>query len=92
MLIRRGTLITLTAVAVLGVGTSSWATMDNLKTYKQAYPDKAAKTSCKTCHEGAMGNKGNLNAYGLALQKSKAPADVKKLTADEIKAVPEKTE
>lgn len=79
------------AVAVvMGWAGASWATIDDLKAYKQAHPDKAAKASCKTCHNGAIGKKGELNAYGLALQASKkAPADAKKLTADEIKAVPE---
>ena len=76
-------------VGIVGATSSAWATMDNLKTYKQAHADKAAKASCKTCHQDAIGKKGNLNAYGLALQKSKTPADAKKMTADEIKAVPE---
>ena len=74
-------------VGMIGAASSAWATMDNLKTYKQAYPDQAAKTSCKTCHQGPVGKKGDLNAYGLALQTYQAPANAKKLTVDDIKAV-----
>ena len=77
------------ALIVASAGPSAWATMDNLKAYKQAHPDKAAKASCKTCHNNAIGKKGDLNAYGLALQQFKAPADAKKLTAEDIQAVPE---
>src|SRR3989338_1798525 len=66
----------------------AWATVDNLKVYKQAFPDKAAKASCKTCHEGAIGKKGDLNAYGLALQKLKGPGNALKLTEADIRAVP----
>ena len=65
------------------------ATMDNLKSFKEAYPGKAA--GCKACHGGAIGRKGDLNAYGQALQKSKAPGDAKKLTKQDYQAV-EKTD
>ena len=89
MRMRRSVGIGLGLVALLAPALPAWATMDNLKTYKQTYPDKAAKASCKTCHENAVGKKDDLNAYGLALQQSKAPADAKKLTAEEIQTVPE---
>lgn len=90
MRIQRGAVLALSVLAVSAIGVTAWATMDNLKAYKQVYPDKAAKASCKTCHEGAMGKKDNLNAYGLALQKSKQPpANAKKLSAEDITAVPE---
>ena len=86
---RRYVMCGVSVAAILVLGSAAWATLDNLKTYKQAYPDKAAKASCKTCHQDAIGKKGNLNAYGLALQQSKAPADAKKLTTEEIEAVPQ---
>ena len=77
-------------VTVLSLGSAAWATLDNLKAYKQAYPDKAAKATCKTCHTDAVGKKGNLNAYGQTLQTSKSAGKALKLTADDIKAA-EKT-
>ncbi|MBI4226676.1 MAG: hypothetical protein HY600_00215 [Candidatus Omnitrophica bacterium] len=75
-------------MAVLGRAVPASATLDNTKSFKQAYPG-AKTTGCKTCHQGAIGKKGDLNAYGLALQQAKAktPADAKKLTPAEIKAV-----
>ena len=73
---------------VLAVPSPAWATFDNLKTFKQTYPGKAPKAySCKICHHSLLGKKGDLNAYGLALQKLKAPADAKKLTPDDLKAL-----
>ena len=63
-----------------------WATVENLKSYKQAYPDKDPKTvSCKTCHTAAMGNATNLNGYGKALKQLPAPANPKKLTVDDFR-------
>ncbi len=67
---------------------SVWATMGNLKSYKQAYPDKeAAVYSCKVCHQGAIGKKGDLNALGAALQafKTAAGTDAKALTVDDFR-------
>ena len=64
----------------------AWATIDNLKAYKQAYPEKAAKTSCKTCHAGPIGKATDLNGYGKALQQLPAPANAKKLTVEDVKA------
>jgi len=78
-------------LALLG-GEPAWATIENLKSFKQAYPGKDPKTySCKICHNAALGKKGDLNAYGIALQKSKAPADAKELTKQDIRAI-EKTD
>lgn len=80
--------LTISGVVVLGLGSEAWATIDNLKSFKQTYPGKEPKAySCKVCHLGAIGKKGDLNAYGLALQKLKAPADAKKLTEKDFKAI-----
>ena len=65
-----------------------WATLDNFKRFKDAYPGKDAKAySCKVCHLGALGRKGDLNPYGLSLQKHKAPANAKTLTVEDLRAV-----
>lgn len=79
----------LSVVLMAGVGSPpAWATMANFKTFKETYPGKEPKYySCKVCHQGAIGKKGDLNAYGLALQKSKAPTDAKKLTEADFRAV-----
>jgi predicted CXXCH cytochrome family protein len=58
--------------------------MDNLKSYKQAYPDKAY--SCKACHEGAVGKATDLNSLGKALKTLPAPANPKKLTVEDYRA------
>ena len=96
MSIRRRILVGVGVVAWLAVGGApAWSTMDNVKSFKLAYPGKDAKAySCKVCHLGAMGTKANLNPYGLALQKSKtteskAPpaADAKKLTEKDYRAI-----
>lgn len=76
-------------IASLLAAEAAWATIDNLKAYKTAYPGKEPKAySCKVCHEGAIGKKGDLNAYGTALKEFKAatPADAKKLTAEDFQA------
>ena len=87
-MLKRSVLVVGLGLCVAGIPASSaWATMQNFKSYKQAYPDKDPKTvSCKTCHEAAMGNAKNLNAYGLALQQSKGAGNAKTLTADDYKA------
>ena len=73
--------------SVLGAA-PAWATLDNFKRFKEAYPGKAATAySCKVCHLGALGRKGDLNPYGLSLQKRKAPADAKKLTTEDLRTV-----
>ena len=87
MLTRFGAVFALTLVVALAATTPAWATIDNLKTYKQAYPGKDPKAySCKVCHLGAIGKKGDLNAYGLALQQPTPPANPKKLTVDDLRA------
>ncbi|MBI2495197.1 MAG: hypothetical protein HYY90_07055 [Candidatus Omnitrophica bacterium] len=86
----RRALVRLTLVAVLAClgGRPAGATIDNLKSYKVAYPGKDAKAySCKVCHLGAIGKKGDLNGYGLALQTFKAAAGAKKLTVEDFRAV-----
>ena len=66
----------------------AWATIDNQKSFKAAYPGKDAKAySCKVCHIGAIGKKGDLNAYGLALQTLKAAEGAKKLTEEDYRAI-----
>lgn len=76
-------------VGLLLAAPCAWATMDNLKSLKQAYPGKDAKIySCKTCHLGAIGKKGELNPYGQALDALKEKgSDTKKLTTEDFKAV-----
>ncbi len=87
MPIRRGLLVGVSLVAALTLGESAWATIENLKSYKAAYPDKDPKAySCKACHEGLIGKKDNLNAYGLTLQKFKVDAGAKKLTEEDFRA------
>ena len=55
--------------AVLVRASSAEATIDNLKSFKQAYPGKEPKAyTCKVCHEGAMGKATDLNLYGQALK------------------------
>ncbi len=79
-------------LALLAGGMPAGATMANLKAYKDAYPGKDPKAyTCKTCHNGAMGKKGDLNAYGVALQalalQPKAPVDAKKLTEADYRTI-----
>lgn len=77
----------LSAVLTCAAASTAWATIDNLKSYKAAYPEQDPKSvSCKTCHAGAIGKKGDLNAYGQALQQFKAPEPAKKLTVDDYRA------
>jgi len=65
---------------------TAWATIDNLKAYKQAYPGKDAKAySCKICHQGALGKKTDLNAYGKALKQFKGAGSSGKLRADDYR-------
>ena len=73
---------------VLLAAATAWATIENFKSFKQAYPGREPKAySCKACHNSALGKKGDLNSYGEALKKSKAPADAKKLTEDDYRAI-----
>lgn len=88
MLKRRVVLVPV-ALGVMLVGAGPvGATIDNVKSFKLAYPGKEPKAySCKVCHNGVMGRKGDLNAYGLALQKHKTPTDAKKLTEEDYRAI-----
>jgi len=86
---RRGVvLVVFTLGLLLAPGHPAWATLDNLKSFKEAYPGKEPKAySCKICHLNAIGKKGDLNAYGLALQASKAAVGAKKLTVEDYQAI-----
>src|SRR3989338_8959310 len=83
----RSTVAGLSVCLTLALGPPAWATMDNLKSFKAAYPGKEAKAySCKVCHEGVMCNKDNLNTYGRALKQFKAEQGAKKLLAEDYQA------
>ncbi len=88
MRIGRGVLVGVGAgLALLAGGVPAGATIDNVKSFKLAYPGKEAKAySCKACHQNAIGKKGDLNAYGLALQQFKTEAGAKKLTVEDYRA------
>ena len=69
-------------------GGPAWATIDNFKSYKEAYPGKEPKAySCKICHLGAIGKKGDLNGYGKVLKAFKGAGNAKKLTVEDYQAV-----
>ncbi len=88
MLKRNITVASLSLGIALLASPPAWATVQNLKSYKQAYPDKDPKTvSCKTCHDNAVGKKGDLNAYGQTLQQHKGEGNAKALTVEDYKAV-----
>jgi len=75
-------------VAAGSCASLAWATMDNLKSFKATYVPAEGKTySCKTCHLNAIGKKGELNAYGSALQKLKGAGNAKQLTKADYQAV-----
>lgn len=88
---RRAVLVGILAAgsAALAQGPSVWATIENQKGYKQAYPGKDAKAyTCKACHQGAIGKKGDLNAYGQALQQSKGgEGKAKTLAVEDYRAI-----
>lgn len=72
--------------ALGALSSEAQATVANLASLKKAYP--AAKAiSCKVCHLGAVGKKGDLNAYGEAQVKLKAAVGAKKLTEADLKAI-----
>lgn len=50
------------------------ATVPNQSALKKAYP-AAKAVSCKICHTAAIGKGGDLNPYGLDLEKLPAPKD-----------------
>ena len=80
-------MIGVTILAALGAALPAWATVDNLKGYKAAYPGKNAKAySCTVCHLGVMGTRDNLNSYGMLLKQLPAPANTKKLTEADYRA------
>ena len=80
--------VSLSLLLTLAFAQTSWGTIENLKSFKKTYFDKSNTTyTCKTCHKSAVGKKGDLNAYGLALQKLKAPADAKKLTEADFREI-----
>lgn len=66
----------------------AWATLENLKTFKQAYSDKDTKSySCKVCHLNAIGKKGEMNPYGAVLQQLTGEGNAKALTVEDLRAV-----
>lgn len=81
----RRLLLVVSGVTILLASPWAWATMDNVKSFKQAYP-KAKSASCKTCHQHVIGKGGDLNTYGAALKRSKAAAGAKKLTVEDYRA------
>ncbi|HEX9780537.1 MAG TPA: cytochrome c3 family protein [bacterium] len=73
-------------LAWLVMAPSAWATIQNVKSFKAAYPDTKAVT-CKACHESAVGKKGDLNAYGKALEALKGAGNALALTIEDYRAV-----
>lgn len=75
-------------VLIVGVSVPAWATMENLKSFKAAYPGKDAKAySCKVCHLNAIGKKGEQNAYSRALEQLKGAGNAKALTVEDLRAI-----
>src|SRR3989338_5244524 len=73
---------------LLAAATPAWATIDSVKSFKEAYPGKEPKAySCKVCHLGAIGKKGDLNGYGKVLEAFKGPGNAKKLPVEDYRAV-----
>ena len=62
-----GQRLLLSGVGILWLAAPAWATAPNLVSFKKAYP-AAQGISCKTCHQNAVGRKGDLNPYGLAVE------------------------
>ncbi len=88
MRIRRSVFMMLVFLMTCGLSHSVWATVANLQSFKQAYPGLEAKLySCKVCHVSPIGKKGDLNLYGMALQKLKLPADAKKLAVEDYSLI-----
>lgn len=86
-MLRRIIGVTVGVCALVSTAAPAWATMQNLKSYKQAHPDQDPKTvSCKTCHEAAVGKATNLNTYGAALQKFTGVGKAKALTVEDYQA------
>ncbi|HEX9780538.1 MAG TPA: hypothetical protein VGB20_04915 [bacterium] len=72
--------------AALVMAPSARATIQNVKSFKDAYPGTKVVT-CKVCHEAAIGKKGNLNAYGKALEALKGAGNALTLTVEDYRAV-----
>lgn len=88
MTVRRVAILSGMLCAIVEIAPPAWATVDNLKSFKAAYPGKDAKAySCKICHQHVMGRKDDHNAYGAALKQSKAPGDAKKLVEKDFRAL-----
>ena len=77
-------LLLLTAIAFLALCTFSYANVEQIKKYKEAYPDE--KPKCTFCHTDAIPKKDegkhNWNAYGLKVKETAA-----KPTAEDYKKV-----
>ena len=88
-MLQRHVMVVGLGLCVTGVlASSAWATVQNLKSYKAAHPGKEPKAyTCKICHDNAVGKKGDLNAYGLALQQQKGEGNAKALTVEDYQAV-----
>ena len=88
-MLKRHVMVVGSALCVTGIlAAPSWATVQNLKSYKAANPGQEPKAyTCKTCHGNAVGKQGDLNAYGLALQKHKGAGNAKALTVEDYQAV-----
>jgi len=74
-------------ILVLVWGTTAFASMEQIKIYKEAFPD--AKPKCITCHTDALPKKDDgkheLNAYGKEVLKQVKEGE--KATAESYKAV-----
>ena len=80
--------VSLSITFLLAAVPPAWATIENLKSYKAAYPGKEPKAySCKVCHQGMAGKGGDLNAYGEVLSTLAAPVNPKKLVPEDYTAV-----
>ncbi len=81
--------VLLISCLLLSVSPAAWATMENVKAYKQAYPGKDAKAyTCAICHQTAPMPKGKLTAYGQSLLKLKAATgNAKQLSVEDLHAV-----
>ncbi|MBI2870653.1 MAG: hypothetical protein HYY14_02955 [Candidatus Omnitrophica bacterium] len=78
----RAGLLIVSSFILFSVCPGAEATVQNLMTFKKAYPGKDAKAySCKVCHQGAMGKADDLNVYGLSLKATK-PGGAAKILAE----------
>ena len=86
-MLKRSLIITgVGGVAALLLSGPAWATVANVKAYKEAYPGKEPKAySCKTCHEHPMGHQDDLNGLGKALLQFKGEGAAKTLTVEDFR-------